>query len=226
MEGQIGTEQATSVPAQPNQVDGGGVAEMNAQLEQAQKAYQGMQRKYNGLFEDTQRKDAEIEGLSTQMAALQRQIDELSGKATSAQEQATTLNTEKTKIEQDYTQAQAERDMWRLISTKYPELGGIVESLSLTPKGSLEATEEMLSGMQGLIQSQVQSIAKQQVASYNSTGGNIGKPAPMTQEQLRKEMARTAGTPAYQEVATQYYALVEHSGEYPKPSQGPFDHLM
>lgn len=226
MEDQVQTEPVSTTTSQPTVKDGGSANEVTAQLDQAQKAYQGMQRKYNSLFEEAQGKDAEIENLSQQMADFQRQIDELNNKAQSAQQQASNLSTEKTQFEQQYSQAQAERDMWRLISTKYQGVGGIVENLGLSPKDSVEATEEMLAGVQRMIDEQIQGQIRQQVNSYNSTGGNIGKPQPLTQEQLRKEMNRTAGTSEYAEVSKQYYALVEQSGDYPKPKAGPYDHLM
>ena len=202
---------------------------MDAMLEQSQKAYKGMQSRYNVLFNDKQQSDAEIETMGEQVASLQQQINELTAQRDGTTQEAQQLSERAERLEGEYSVAQAERDMWQLIGTKYQGLGDIAGPLNLSPGDSLEATDEMLATIATSINQEVernvQTLATERLGTYNE-GGNVGRESSLSLDALRTKMSETAGTDEYDKYAGSYYAMVQQSGEYPKPHPGPLDDIQ
>lgn len=200
-------------------------SEVNKQLDAAQSAYRGMQRNYNTLFSDTQAKDAKLTTMEDTIAQLQSQLSQLTNTNTSTKTELQNTSVQVDTLSTEATIAKREADMYRVVAREYPELGGILETLNVTPRETPEATKEMLKGLSDSIKAQAAKMAKVEVGSYN--GGPVGAVSgELSIDALREKAVEAAGGPEYDKWSKLYYGKVQESGEYPKPRLNEIDKIM
>lgn len=111
--------------------------------------------------------------------------------------------------------------MYRMIASEYPELSTMVGTLR--PLATVEDTKQMLEGLRNAVRGAAQAQAQQAIGSYNMPSGNVARGASdeLSIEELRTKVIQATGTPEYAALSARYYALIEKTGDYPKPRPDP-----
>lgn len=211
-----------TIPVEPRAVASGSASDVDKALADSMDAYKGLQRRLNVVNQEALTKSQEADRFAEQNAALQAQIDQLNAKLGEAEQ----VRTAKATVDAQLGSVKADADMWRMISTEFSSLGPVVTQMELKPKESVEATRAMLTALNSTIMGAVQQETQKRVGNYSPESGSLGRQEPLTETALRKKMAETAGTKEYEGFATQYFAKIQASGDYPKPKARPYDDIV
>lgn len=216
---------AANAEAPAPQSRGNDAADVDKKLEAAQSAYKGMQRNYNELFSQATAKDAKISELENELARIKAEAERVGSTKSDVEKKLAEATGQVESLSAASTQAAREAEMFRIVATEFPELGGIVGNLGLSPKETAEATREMLSGIATALKEQASALAKAQVGAYN--GGPVGAtPNELSVEKLRENALNAAGTADYDKWASLYYARVQEGGDFPKPKRTAIDEIV
>lgn len=199
------------------------IDDLESQTAKQQTVYAGLQTKYNNLQSAHTALTEQHASLQTEIEALQKQLTGMDGEKATLSTQLQTLEGEKTQLHKDLAAASLRHQMMSLIAEKYSNLLPMMGTLD--PKESLEATEQMLQGLNNGIEATVLQKMAGYVPGGNFSAGTGSHNAQKSADLLYQEAMAKAGTPDYDAAIVAWFdalSATRQMPEIPVPSDTPF----